>query len=62
MKWHEIAVSHPETGHVESFNSIREARTFAKKQDYTPVYIDLYDENGIQDDIRVDVKGARIIP
>ena len=61
MKWHEIAVSHPETGHVDSFNSIKEARAFAKKQDYTPVFIDLYGDNGIEQDIRVDVKGVRLI-
>jgi hypothetical protein len=52
-KWNEISIADPNTGDVEVFQTIREARAAAKKRNYKPVYINLYDEEGIQDDIEI---------
>ncbi len=52
-KYHEISISDPNTGHVEIYNTIREARDEARKMPYSPVYINLYDEYGIIDDIAI---------
>ncbi len=61
MKYDEIAINDPISGEVETFTSIRAARAAAKRKSYTPVYIDLYDENEIIDDIRVDIPGAKVV-
>lgn len=55
-KWNEISIADPISGHVEIFSTIKEAKTFARKQDYSPVYINLYDEDGIVDDIEITNK------
>ena len=52
-KYDEISISDPDTGDVEVFQTIREAKTEAKKKKYRPVYIHLYDEMGIIDDIEI---------
>lgn len=61
MRWDEITISNPDTGDQETFKTIAEAKKQAKKENYTPVYIDLYDEFGIVDDIRINNKGRRLL-
>lgn len=56
-------VNDPRTGDYEDFNTKRAALSYAKKQSYTPVFIDIYDndQQDIVDDIRVDVPNVPVI-
>lgn len=57
-------ISDPRDGSTEDFRTKPEAVKEAKKKDYTPVFIDIYDqdEQDIIGDIRVDNKDVELIP
>lgn len=58
-----FTINDPRTGDAEDFTTLAAARREAKKKDYTPVFIDEYDneEQDIVTDYRVDVPGAEVI-
>lgn len=60
----DYTITHPETGHQDTYDTLAEAKRMARKEDYTPVFIDEYDleENDIITDYRIDNKGKRLIP
>lgn len=55
-KWNEISIHDPLSGDQEKFLSIQEAKRAARKKNYTPVFIDLFDENGIEESVKVENK------
>lgn len=57
-------INDPRTGDCEDFTRKAEAIKEAKKKDYTPVFIDLYDEDehDIIGDIQIDNKNVVLIP
>lgn len=57
-------INDPRNGNFEDFTRKADAIRAAKRKDYTPVYIDLYDEDeqDIIDDIRIDIPNVEIIP
>lgn len=57
------SINNSETGDQEDFTTKREAIKEAKKKDYTPVYVDIYDEEeaNIIGDFKVHNKGKREI-
>lgn len=56
-------ISDPLTGDQEDFKTLHEAKKAAKTRDYTPVYIDHYDENesDIVGDTKVNNPGKTLI-
>lgn len=56
-------INDPRTGDCEDFDTKATAMREAKSKDYTPVFIDIYDEieHDIVDDIRVDNPGKLLI-
>ena len=56
-------INDPITGDTEEFDKKLDAMKAARQKAYTPVFIDVYDneEHDIKTDIRVDIPGAQFI-
>lgn len=56
-------INHPVTGDCEDFTTLAKAKKEAKKQPYTPVFIDIYDEDEgeLVGDVQVNNPGKEII-
>jgi len=57
-------INDPVTRDCEDFTSLAKAKKEARKKEYTPVFIDIYDEDEdeLVGDVKVDNEGATIIP
>jgi len=52
-EYDEITIMHPETGEMNSYSTVKQAKKAAKGMNYSPVFINLYNEIELVDEIKV---------